>query len=596
MTLRARRALGMAALMVGSSCSASSVSTTATNLKPITTEVAAASVPTPTEPVATAPAHARCLPADTEGEVVLWHSLGGDVAGDVMIQLQDEFNRTHTAHLTTKHVGGDPEMVDALARTPVEDWPDIVVTSENITRTLVDTKRFLAPASCDAQVGNDMFPVVRQTYTVDGELQALPWGVSLPVLVFDAAKFRKAGLDVAAPPLTLTELLQDSEALSRSGVSPQGLVLSDWCANVVLEQYAAKRGEPVAPPDDGHATREFAVDLETPDNIADLRALRDGVEAGHVQWMGGNPSGFDDLLNIAVPDGGAVMAIHTAAALGDVISLLDGGNFPGVELGVGPLPGPGPGSLIGGNALWLADPDDATVAGRAWEAIDWLYQPEQLATLAAATGYVPPTESASRQPVLLESWAKHPQLRVAYDQMLATPVTTASSGLVLGPSIDFDFILFDACTKIITGGADIDTTLRQTSSLVNDIVSDYDAEQTIGVVVPDEPITSGLPGDSAVEIRGSVACASGSQVVGVWIEAEAGGSGFAKHSKGAGGSSDFAFTLSSGGRYRVEVGCGGTEQRWATNNKSPFVSGSQLSFVCDDSTSPDPTSEACQQL
>lgn len=526
--------------------------------------------------------------------MVLWHSLGGNVAGDVMIQLQDEFNRTHKAHLTTKHIGGDPEMVDALARTPVKDWPDIVVTSENITRTLLDTKRFLAPSACDAQLGSDMFPVVRQTYTVDGDLQAMPWGVSLPVLVFDAAKFRKAGLDVAAPPLTLTELLHDSDAIAKSGASPQGLVLSDWCANVVLEQYAAKRGEPVALPDDGHTTRQFTVDLATAANIADLQALRDGVQAGHVQWMGGNPSGFDDLLNIAVPGGGAVMAIHTAAALGEVISLLDGGNFPGVELGVGPLPGPGPGSLIGGNALWLADPHDATVAGRAWAVMDWLYQPAQLATLAAATGYVPPTEAASRQQVLLDSWAAHPQLRVAYDQMLATPVTTASSGLVLGPSIDFDFILFDACTKIITGGADVETTLRQTSALVNDIVSDYDAEQTSGVVVPDAPITSGLPSDTAAAIRGTVTCASGSEIVGVWIEAEAGGSGFAQRSNGGGGRSDFEFTLASGGRYRIEVGCGGTEQQWATNSQSPFVDGSQHSFVCDDSAANEQTTEACQ--
>ena len=594
MTRRVRCTI-LAVVLMGGGSSCSSSSSPATTPEPTVSapNVESAAVVPANEPASSPEPNGRCSPGDTGGDVVMWHTLGGNVAGDVLNSLEAEFNRTHLAHLTTKHVGGEKELLDALAETPAVDWPDIVVTSENTTRALVDTDRFLAPASCDEQLGDDMFPLVRQTYTVDGGLAAMPWGVSLPVLMFNAAKFRDAGLDPSDPPLTLPDLLNDSKQLVQSGTSTHGLVLSDGCANLVLEQFAAKRGQAVGSSDDGHAGRDVSVDFATPDNIADLQALRDGVQTGHVQWMGGNPSGFDDLLNIVVPDGGAVMAIHTAAALGDVIDLLGSGNFPGVELGVGPLPGPGLGSLVGGNALWLVDPNDAVIAGRAWTVIDWLYQPTQLAKLSAATGYVPPTRSATQQQLLLDRWAEYPQLRVAYDQMLATAVTTASSGLMIGPSIDFDFILFDACSKII-GGADIETTLRQTSGLVNDIIAGYNAEQNGDETFP----TLGQQGSdtpgSALVVGGVVICASGSPVVGVWIESEAGGSGFAERGDDIGGRSSYSYTLPNGGRYRAHVGCGGTEQQWATNNKSDFVSGSQNSFLCNDSAVGESGSGTCE--
>ena len=94
------------------------------------------------------------------------------------------------------------------------------------------------------------------------------------------------------------------------------------------------------------------------------------------------------------------MAIHTSAAVCDILELLESGNWPGVELGVGPLPGPGEGSLIGGNALWMLDTGDPGRVGRAISVLQWLYEPEQLARLAAETGYVPPTAAAATVPAI----------------------------------------------------------------------------------------------------------------------------------------------------------------------------------------------------
>lgn len=82
-------------------------------------------------------------------------------------------------------------------------------------------------------------------------------------------------------------------------------------------------------------------------------------------------------------------------------------------------------------------------------------------------------------------------------------------------------------------------------------------------------------------VRGEVVCVSQRSVVGVWIKAENGGSGWATRS-GSGYRQNYSYRLPNGGRYQVHVGCGGSSGNWATNNKSGYVSGSTNSFTCYD--------------
>ncbi len=84
-------------------------------------------------------------------------------------------------------------------------------------------------------------------------------------------------------------------------------------------------------------TAPLGVDLMT-----DVQSL---IDDGLAVTVGDNPSGQDALLKLADPDSPAAMAIATSAALGTVLSVLDGGLIPGhherPDVGVGPMPGPG---------------------------------------------------------------------------------------------------------------------------------------------------------------------------------------------------------------------------------------------------------------
>jgi len=514
--------------------------------------------------------------------------MGGNVALDLWEQFTAGFENTHDSTLELRQFQGDVSLVEALAVAPPDQLPDVVVASEQATQTLLDSHLFLRPENCSPTLAGDLLPLARATYTVQGELVALPFGVSVPVLIYDAAEFRAAGLDPTKPPRTLTDLLDASATIQRSGASPYGWVLADSCGNLVLEQYSAQRGSLVSSSDNGRNGGLAVVDFATPTNIADLTEIREGVVSGHVKYIGANSSNFDDLADIVAPTDGATMAIHTSAAVGDILELLESGNWPGVELGVGPLPGPGEGSLIGGNALWMLDTGDPGRVGRAISVLQWLYEPEQLARLAAETGYVPPTAAAATVPALLDRWAQHPQLKVAYDQLLSTPVSMSTAGLVMGPANDRAFVLYGACTKIMADGADVKATLQEASQLVNDLLVQYQALQS-GTPFPHPPQAAGpstsagdAPQTRSVELTGLVRCASGAPVVGIWVEAAASGSGWAARSEAGTSEVQYRYTLPVAGRYQLHVGCGGGEDDWDSSNFTPFVEGSPYTFLCQD--------------
>jgi hypothetical protein len=79
-----------------------------------------------------------------------------------------------------------------------------------------------------------------------------------------------------------------------------------------------------------------------------------------------------------------------------------------------------------------------------------------------------------------------------------------------------------------------------------------------------------------------VSCASGAPVVGIWVDAVNGGSGWAKLTPQPGGETRFTKTIDRAGDYQLHVGCGGTEADWVTTYFTTYVGETGLVFVCDD--------------
>jgi hypothetical protein len=76
--------------------------------------------------------------------------------------------------------------------------------------------------------------------------------------------------------------------------------------------------------------------------------------------------------------------------------------------------------------------------------------------------------------VLKQRWAKIPEFKVAYDQILASPQSAATAGPVCGVQSQVDDAVEDALTAISTGTSP-GSALSTAASTANGAISSYNA-------------------------------------------------------------------------------------------------------------------------
>ncbi len=438
----------------GSSTAATTGAVATTAAAPPVTDTATIAAPSDPTPVCDVDAA-----LGTPTIITFWHALdSGRIGGQVVGALVDRFERDHPGIVVeVEVVPGYSNVFDRLRDTPADASPDLVMGGVNDFRRLHDSGRFLPPAVCAPALTSedDLLPVVAARHTIGGELVTIPFNVSTPVLVYDRARFAAAGLDPDDPPVAPDEVRSVVEQLQAADPNLDGLVLYDRSASWLLDQWSAQDGRLLVAPDNGVSEAVTDVVVDTPENLASLRWLQSMVVDGRAMTVGLNESGIDDLVKMIDTTRPGAMTLHTSASLGDVFAFRDA--LPPEQrwdVGVGPLPGPGRGSLVGGGSLWLVDRGDAAgpeQVGAAWLLADWLMQPAQQAELAAATGYVPVVRSAASEPVLTDRWAAEPTLEVGFRQLEVMGDDPASVGLRVGPQVEVERILELAAAAVIEG-------------------------------------------------------------------------------------------------------------------------------------------------
>lgn len=95
-----------------------------------------------------------------------------------------------------------------------------------------------------------------------------------------------------------------------------------------------------------------------------------------------------------------------------------------------------------------------------------------------------------------------------------------------------------------------------------------------------------LAGDGRYAVNGKVLCYNHAGSVGIWVEAEKGGSGFATLHEidvaDGWGWTRFSAIIPNGGSYKLNVGCGGNPKEWEMTAHSDSYSKSELNLICND--------------
>lgn len=417
--------------------------------------------------------------------LTFWHGMNGDLE-DALTSLTAEYNASQTKVVVSlENQGGYEQTLDKYLQSSQSSRPDIVQAPEYAVQVLRDTDSTIPMAACLESAAfdtSDFLAKALEQYATEGVQWSMPFNVSNPVLYYNKKVFAAAGLDPETPPTNMAEVRTMSQAIVDSGAAVFGLSLdtgADSGGGWFLEQWFAKLGEPYSDNDNGRSAPSTKVLFDGQTGIDLLTDLQSLVNDGLAYNVGDNPSGQDALLKLADPTSAAAMTIATSAALGTVLSTVEGGLIPGVttaDIGVGPMPAPGsadaPGAIVGGASLWIVNHDDPVQAAAAWDFISFLVSAQSQSTWAAKTGYVPIRSAALELDPIASTYANDPRFKMAYDQLLQAIESSAAIGAVLGPQREIRTLTARAIATVLQGG-DVTETLQSAAQQANALLADY---------------------------------------------------------------------------------------------------------------------------
>jgi sn-glycerol 3-phosphate transport system substrate-binding protein len=456
----------------------------------LTTAPPATTVPAPpttATPLADLPAcPVGALPAGGPPvEILFWHGLSA-LNDETLTALAERYNGSQDrVRVQIENQGSYDELYAKYAQSKGGDRPDLALFPEYDVQSIVDSGTMIPVGACLEAEGYDISPLqpaALAAYGTAGVQWGMPFNVSNPVLFYNKVVFERAGLDPDRPPQNLQELRDFSQQIVDSGAAAYGVALdsdTDGGGGWYLEQWFANAGELYADNGNGRLAPANKVLYDGPTGVQMMTFVQRLVQDGLAAYVGDNSSGQDNLLKMADPGGAAAMAMATSASLGLVLDVVAGGLIPDVtvdDLGIGPLPGPGPtpAALVGGAAIYLVDGHGDARSAAAWDFLKFLISPAIQSEWAATTGYVPMRLDALEIDPLAAKYRDDPRFRVAWDQLVATTDSLARRGPILGPQQDVRTITAGAVAAIMRG-ADVQTELSRAAAASNRAITDYNA-------------------------------------------------------------------------------------------------------------------------
>jgi sn-glycerol 3-phosphate transport system substrate-binding protein len=250
----------------------------------------------------------------------------------------------------------------------------------------------------------DFWPAVHANAIVDGDLYAIPFQNSTPLLYYNKEHFKEAGLDPEKPPQTWAELVDAAKKLTRADRMgfglPEGYDYMGW----IMEALAMSNGG-------RYFNEEYGGEVyyDTPSMLGAAQLVEDLVFKHKVMQQG-------------VVEGPALSTNFLAGKVS--MMLLSTGSLSFVRenmkqaYGVAFVPRNVRNAVpIGGASLVMFKglSDEQKAAG--WKFAKWLSSSENLGGWSRFTGYFAPRKSAYDTPEMKAFMAKNPDATVAIQQL-----------------------------------------------------------------------------------------------------------------------------------------------------------------------------------
>lgn len=435
--------------------------------------------------------------ADGKVKVEMWYGGLVDPPRTVLTDMVKAFNESQDKiEVTADYQGNDYREVlrkyEAASSHP-DQLPDIIYLEDTALGEMVDKGQVVPAQACMEADGYDLTqltPAARASYSVDGVLYPGYMNVSTPILYYNAAHFKKAGLDPAEPPRTFAEIEAAAKKIKDAGVAPKPFSFraNQW----FFSTWAAGAGQDLVNNNNGRTKPATKATLDTPKTREILQWLADMKAKGLLNAFPDTEGSIDHYLALVTEQ--SSMLVETSTASGTIAAALGGSidaKANGLDIdttaidatkivpGSGEYPGlTAPGKIYAsGGAFYILNTSTKPQQAGSWQFLKYMLRPENAKTWHVVGGYLPVVKEVVDDPEVLDF-----QDGKLVGQLLKPAVEQLSTadpdqvGPLVGPYPAFQKELQGAMESVLLSGADPAQALAKAQKNVDAILKDYNGD------------------------------------------------------------------------------------------------------------------------
>lgn len=386
-----------------------------------------------------------------------WHVNSNDWGGNEVKKIIDSFNETNEKNIQVvgKYIPNQYQGVIQQAQAAIAGGnpPDVAMmgynylsyVNGNLPYTPIEEVAAMDEEEPNFIQDNFLPNIVGLSSADDGTIVGLSYGLSNPVLYYNADMLTEVGWDPDSPPQTWEEVIELSEKV-RDQTGNYGLYIQEPPDN--WAQYALVKSN------GGNWLENGEVVVDSPENIEAFQMMGDMVK-DNLAFRGKQEEGQQAFGN------GKIAMYYTT--IGRMSGIKEQSNFD-LRTTTSPTFGDKPRSIpAGGNSLVVFSQDDDKKKA-AWEFIKYLQSPESLTRWVEGTGYLPPREGVAEDPNGLKPFLEsNPLMQAAVEQKDSTVQWANFPG---ENGLQAEQALIDARDQILNGTSTAEQALRNAADKI----------------------------------------------------------------------------------------------------------------------------------
>lgn len=410
------------------------------------------------------------LQAGEKVKVEFWHAMGGKL-GESVNALVDEYNKSQDKVVVeAKYQGTYDESLQKM-KAAGPNGPTLIQVYEIGSRFMIDSE-MITPmqnfVDADKFKMDDFEQNIMSYYKMDGKLYSMPFNTSTPIMYYNKAAFKEAGLDPEKPPTTFEEFHEYAKKLTKKQGNDTRYGASIALYGWFFEQLLAVQNVHYVDNDNGRKAKATKAIIDSKEGQAITDWIKSMVDDGSAVNLGRKTS----ETQAAFQAGRIAMTLDSTAALSTMLSGV-GNKF---EVGTAFLPRPknaGGGVIIGGASVWITNLRSEKEQWAAWEFVKWWASPKAQGKWHTLTGYFPTTKAAYDEQIVKDWHATRPQFKTAIDQLRTSKINPATQGAVIGVFPQARQVVESAMENVILGKQTSAEALKAAAAEITKSIENY---------------------------------------------------------------------------------------------------------------------------